>query len=97
MRKITLLTMIAATTGCIRDRPLYTAAPGFNLPRIERELNFYVATHSLRATNHFFAYPTEFQHGEPIRAMVYWKEERTLLPYNELEPDSMHDVLAWRG
>ena len=92
-----LLVAPAVLVGCAHNRASHRPVSELKLPRIERELNFYVATHPWDATNHFFVYPIGFQHGEPTGAMVYWKEERTMLPYNELEPDAVHDIFAWRG
>jgi hypothetical protein len=95
---VTAATVILfVVTGCVQNRPVQNSNSSLKSPRIERELNFYVATHPWHTTNRFFVYPTNFQHGRPIGAMVYWKEERTILRYNELEPDAVHDVFAWRG
>jgi hypothetical protein len=97
MKTITLLLTIGVMTGCVRDHALHTATSSFNSPRIERELSFYVATHPSHATNNFFVCPIELDHGRLVRASVYWKEERTLLSYTELEPDAAHDLFAWQG
>ncbi len=92
-----LLLVVALVGGCAANRSWHSNSGDLGLPRIERELNFYVATHPLHESNHFFAYPTDFRHGEPVGAEVYWKEERTLLHYSELEPDATHDIFAWSG
>lgn len=72
-------------------------ASDFRSQRIERELNFYVAAHPLHATNHFYVGATKLDHGKLVEAIVYWKEERTLLPYSELNADATHDIFAWQG
>jgi len=91
---ISLALVIVLMAGCLRDR---ASQRSFTLPRIDRELNFYVAIHPLHTTNHFYVYQTDFRRGEPRRATVYWKEERTLLSYAELEADATHDIFAWAG
>jgi hypothetical protein len=97
MKPSVLLLIVALVGGCASHRSWHDKNANLRLPRIERELNFYVATHPWHATNHFFVYPTDFRHDQPLTATVYWKEERTILRYNELEPDAPHDVFAWRG
>ena len=89
--------MLAAAVGCANNRTFQGTVSDLKLPRIERELDYHVATHPWYETNHFFVYPTGSYHGKPTGAMVYWKEERTILRYNELEPDAVHDTFAWRG
>lgn len=97
MRLSILLLIVALAGGCASHRSWHDKNANLKLPRIEHELNFYVATHPWHATNNFYVYPTDFRHGEPLRATVYWKEERTLLSYAELEADATHDILAWSG
>jgi hypothetical protein len=78
---------------------MHVVAADFRSPRTTRSLNYYVAHYSSHATNHFYVGPIEVQDGELVRALVYWKEERTLLPYAELTADTPDgaDSLAWRG
>jgi hypothetical protein len=97
MKAIIILILVALLVSCAHERPLTVAASDFHSPRIERELNFYVATHPLHSTNHFYVGPTKIDHGELIEALVYWKEERTILSYRELEADALHDIFAWGG
>jgi hypothetical protein len=92
-----LLCFLVALIGCMHDRPSRVAASDFQSPRLERELNFYIAAHPSHATNHFYVGATKLDHGQLIEALVYWKEERILLPYTELEADAPHDVFAWQG
>jgi hypothetical protein len=72
-----------------------TVRSEFQSGRIERELNFYVATHPLYPINHFYVGATKLDHGQLLQALVYWKEERVLLDYNELEAGSSRDIFAW--
>jgi hypothetical protein len=96
MKKMILLSF-AMLTGCVHDEPSRVVASDFQSRRIERELNFYVATHPSHATNHFYVGATRVNHGQLIEAFIYWKEERILLPYTELEVDASHDAFAWQG
>lgn len=88
---VLLFTLLLA--GCARDKLVVTS--GFRSLRIERELNYYVANFSSHETNHFYVGATKLIHGQLVEAMVYWKEERMLLPYVELEPDAWADIEAW--
>ena len=67
----------------------------YDSPRLQQSLKFYVAHYSPHATNHFYVGPTSIQKGKLNTALVYWKEERTLLPYTELTIDE--PILAWHG
>jgi hypothetical protein len=92
-RKISvLLFTVTMIVGCAQNSA-FKPSSNLKFPRMERELNYYVATHPFHATNHFFVYSSDW----PTSAEVYWKEERTILHYNELEPDAVHDVFAWNG
>jgi hypothetical protein len=97
MKKTILLLLLVLPVGCAEDRPLRVAASDFQSRRIERELHSYVAAHPLHATNHFYVGATKLDHGELIEALVYWKEERVLLPYTELEANATHEAFAWQG
>lgn len=68
----------------------------FYAPRVERELNFYVATHPFYSTNHFFVGALVLQGTNMDSGMVYWKEGNMLLPYDELRPDATEDIFAWQ-
>ena len=100
MRAVILIVLFLA--GCARrtdDGLMHVVAADFRSPRLARSLNYYVAHYSSRATNHFYVGPIEVHDGELVRALVYWKEERTLLPYAELTPDTPDgaDSFAWHG
>src|SRR5215472_18594363 len=82
--------------GCAHEELLVVHKSNFRSPRIKRELNYYVANFSSHETNHFYVGATRLDHGQLVEALVYWKEEQTLLRYDELEPDAQHDNWAWR-
>ena len=95
--KRSLIIPILLLVGCARVQLLDVKTSPYNAPRLERELNFFVANYSSHETNHFYVGATEIKHGELVSAWVYWKEERTLLPYDELVPDTPEgaDSEAW--
>jgi hypothetical protein len=93
MKNVILLFLALLLAGCAHEK--YVIASNFRSPRIQRELNYYVANFSSHETNHFYVVATRLDHAELRQAMVYWKEERMLLPYFELVPDARHDIFAW--
>lgn len=93
MKNATLLLFTLLLAGCARDKWVVTS--NFHSPRIERELNYYAANFSSHETNHFYVVGTRLHHGLLIEGEVYWKEERTIMRYAELEPDSWADMEAW--
>src|ERR1700677_4739286 len=95
MRKLFLL--IPLLVGCAHENVAYVKSSKFQSPRIERELKYYVASHSTNDTNHFYVGATEMKDHELIEAFVYWKEEQTLLSYSELDKNATddHDAEAW--
>ncbi|HEY1788545.1 MAG TPA: hypothetical protein VGJ73_10335 [Verrucomicrobiae bacterium] len=60
-------------------------------------MDYYVAHFSSHATNHFYVGAVEVDHGRLVRALVYWKEERTILDYSELAEDAPKgsEIEAW--
>jgi len=94
-----LIIPILLLVGCARVQLLDVKTSPYKAPRLERELNFFVANYSSHETNHFYVGATTIKHGELWSAWVYWKEERTLLPYTELVADAPEgaESLAWRG
>jgi hypothetical protein len=100
MRAIILTTLFfVACTSPSHNGLMHVVTADFRSPRLTRSLNYYVAHYSSHATNHFYVGPIEVQDGELVRALVYWKEERTLLPYSELTADAREgtDGFAWQG
>jgi hypothetical protein len=100
MRAIILTALFFA--GCARqadDGLMHVVVADFHAPRLARSLNYYVAHYSSHATNHFYVGPIEVHDGQLVRALVYWKEERTLLPYAELTADTADGAegFAWHG
>ena len=88
---------ILILVGCASVQVAQVKTSHFKAPRLERELNFFVANYSSHETNRFYMGAIEINHGELASAWVYWKEERTLLPYVELMPDApaWSDAEAW--
>jgi hypothetical protein len=80
------------------DRLMHVIASDFRSHSIKRCLDYYVAHYSSHATNHFYVGAVEIDHGQLVRALVYWKEERTILDYTELAADARKgsEIEAWR-
>lgn len=93
MKRVAVIFLGLLLSGCAHQR--FTVTSNFRSARIERELNYYVANFSTHETNHFYVVGTKLDHGLLIEGEVYWKEERTILRYAELEPDSWADMEAW--
>jgi hypothetical protein len=96
-RKMMLLFVFALLSIGAGISSTRITASQFRSERIKRELDFYVATHLLHPVNHFYVGATKVDHGRLNEALVYWKEERLLLPYTELNADASHDIFAWQG
>src|SRR5580692_4062150 len=83
--------------------PAYAQSPplgingNFCSPRIERELNYYVAANPLYSTNHFYVGAIKMDHTNMVEGLVYWKDNGILLSYNELPANASHDIFAWQG
>ncbi len=102
-----LLVFIVFLTGCAHQSQsgiMHVIAANCRSPRIERCLSYWATydaeNYSLHATNHFYVGATEIRRGELISALVYWKEERTILFYEGLAdwmPLEGSEALAWRG
>jgi len=103
MRALFLILALSLTGCASQPRLLHVTAGGFRSRWIERELDYYVASFSPHATNHFYVGVTETDHGELVEALVYWSEERTILWYSELDKDAFTDrapgfhpeIMAW--
>jgi hypothetical protein len=100
MRTFTFIVLLF-TAGCAwnADYGIHVTSSDFHSRKIDRELKFYVANFSTHATNHFYIGATELDHGNLVKAMVYWKEPRILMDYGELsdtEPEGA-EIFAWQG
>lgn len=93
MRNAVVILFSLLLAGCADDKLVVTS--NFSSPRLGRELNYWVANFSSHETNHFYVGATKRDHGQLVEAEVYWKEERTLMAYDELEPDAWADIEAW--
>jgi hypothetical protein len=103
----TLLAFVVLLTGCAHQSQsgvMRVIAADYRSPRIERCLSYWATynaeDYTLHPTNHFYVGATEIRRGELIAALVYWKEERTILFYeglNDWMPLEGQEVMAWRG
>jgi hypothetical protein len=71
MKNVIPLFFALLLAGCAHEKYLITS--NFRSPRIERELNYYVANFSPHETNHFYVVGTRLDHGELRQVKVYWK------------------------
>jgi len=76
---------------------MHVVGSDFRSKWVQKELHYYTASHSSHPTNHFYVGAVEINHGGLVRALIYWKEERTLLDYTELSEDAPEgaESLAW--
>jgi hypothetical protein len=98
MRAIIFILMLLFTDKLhAGDRLMHVVPSDFRSQSIMRCLDYYVAHFSPHATNHFYVGAVELDRGQLVRALVYWKEERTLLDYSELAADAPKgaEVEAW--
>jgi hypothetical protein len=79
------------------ESAMHVIGSDFHSQSITRCLDYYVAEYSQHATNHFYVGALKIDHGQLVRALVYWKEEQTLLDYGELAVDAPKgaEVFAW--
>lgn len=96
MKSVFILALgLMLTSGCAD--PNGTVTGKFYDPRIERELKYYIATHPLYSTNHFYVGAMQLQGTNMVSGIAYWKEENILLPYDALNADATDDIFAWPG
>ena len=93
MRALPLL-LIPILAGCAHSRPGQFDPASFDSPGMERSLQYWTAHFSPHATNHFYVCATEVDHGELVRALVYFREGGRILDY--LEEPRGAEALAWR-
>ena len=94
MRMLFLLVTVPLLAGCAHQRAPQVAPAEFHSPGIERCLQYWTATFSLHATNHFYVCATEVDRGDLVGALVYWREEGRLLDYAEVPKGA--EAQAWR-
>ncbi len=88
-----LLLMLPLLAGCAHQRVARVTAPYPDSPCVRRCLIYWVSNFSTNATNHFYVGTLR---GGAFDAFVYWKEERTILEYNELVPEAVGgEAMAW--
>lgn len=89
----TLLFAIPLLVGCVHERVTHITGAYSDSPCVRRCLDYYVSNFSTNAINHFYIGAVDIGRGE---ALVYWKEERTIMDYRELAPDAEGaEALAW--
>jgi hypothetical protein len=59
---------ILLLVGCSHVQLLDVKTSPYKAPRLERELNFFVANYSSHETNHFYVGATEINRGELVSA-----------------------------
>ena len=89
-----LLLLIPLLTGCAHHRAPQVAPANFRSPGIERCLQYWTASFSTHATNHFYVCATEVDRGDLVEALVYWREGGRLLDYCEAPKGA--EAQAWR-
>jgi hypothetical protein len=89
-----LLLLIPLLAGCAHQRPVPFDPASFQSPGIERCLQYWTASYSLHATNHFYVCATEVDRGDLVRALVYWREGGRILDYLEVTQGA--EAQAWR-
>lgn len=88
---VLLLAGCASRTG---DGLMHVIGRDFNALWIERDLQYWTACFSVHRTNHFYVGATELDHGRLRRALVYWKEERTIIDVGEPTEDAT-ECMTW--
>jgi hypothetical protein len=81
-----LVLLIPLGTGCANQRFVHVTGPYPESPLIRRCLLWWTSNISTNATNHFYVGAAKPSGGSD--ALIYWKEERTIIEYHELRPDS---------
>jgi hypothetical protein len=94
MRALLPLLPMLLFAGCAHHPPAQFDPASFNSPGIERSLQYWTASFSSHATNHFYVCATELDRGDLVRALVYWREQGRILDY--LEEPKGSEALAWR-
>lgn len=89
-----LLLLIPLLAGCAHHPAPQVAPVNFRSPGIERCLQYWTASFSTHATNHFYVYATEMDRDDLVGALVYWKKGGGLLDYCEVPKGA--EAQAWR-
>jgi hypothetical protein len=77
---------LAALASCAEREPLKVIGQFQDTPVLRRCLLYWTAQFSTHPSNHFHVGKTNYQDGF-VQAFIYWKEERTLLEWHEVELD----------
>jgi hypothetical protein len=88
-----LFLLIPLLAGCAHPRP-QPAPATFRSPGIERCLQYWTASFSSHAVNHFCVCATDLDQGNLVEALVYWREGGRLLDYAEVPEGA--EAQAWR-
>jgi hypothetical protein len=104
MKKWILLLGLSLVAGCASNRSddvMHVVNSPFKCRWLEHDIHYLVERDDATTTNQFFVSPTEVRDGKLLRAVVYWKERRTLLLYearlDEVDGASMRDcsTFSW--
>lgn len=87
MKHTLLVALALLVTGCVRNHVLHVVGPYPELPSVKRSLLYWTANFSTNTINHYWVAAVK-PSGGFTDALVYWKEERTILDYAETVPDS---------
>ena len=87
--------LIPLLAGCAHD--LRVVGPYPETPMIKRCLVYWTSNFSTNAINHFYVGAVKPTGGSD--ALIYWKEERTIIEYDGLAPDAPRgaEIEAFRG
>jgi hypothetical protein len=80
-----LVFVVPCIAGCAHEHLAHVTGPQPDSPCVRSCLRYLVSNFSTNDTNHFYVGAL---HRGGFEAFVYWKEERTIWEYNELEPDA---------
>ena len=81
-----LILLLPLATGCAHQRLIHVVGPYPESPLIKRSLLWWTSISSTNDINHFYVGATK-PAGGFVDALVYWKEERTIIEYRELDSD----------
>ena len=88
--------LIPFVVGCAHERVLRVTGPYPDSPTIRRCLEYWTSNFSTNTVNHYYVGKV-YPRGGFADALVYWKEERTILELCELKADAPEgaEAEAW--
>jgi hypothetical protein len=82
-----LLILIPLVVGCAHERLMHVSGPYPDSPSIKRCLQYWTSNYSTNAINHFYAGAAHLTDRSNV-ALVYWKEERTIIEFSDIGADA---------